>query len=61
MGCYLKGLVRLFLLEYHLSEAKKKEFSLVGVPDKDEETCLLEGTIIKEWRKGYLPSLSYRG
>jgi hypothetical protein len=38
MSCYLKGLVRLFLLEYPLSEAKKKEFSLVGVPDKDEET-----------------------
>lgn len=38
MGCYLKGLVRLFLLEYPLAEAKKKEFSLVGVPDKDEET-----------------------
>lgn len=45
MGCYLKGLVRLFLLEYPRSEAKILSF-LLGVP---EETCLLEGTIHKEW------------
>jgi len=54
MGCYLKGLVRLFLLEYPRSEAKMNWILsfLLGVP---EETCLLEGTILLEWWKGYLP------
>lgn len=43
MGCYLKGLVRLFLLEYPPKEAKKNSLLWECL------NCLLEGTILKEW------------